>query len=140
MPETSNAELVLTILKAVEDRDIATLQARYHPEVQFNWPAALPYGGRHQGAEVTRMTETFRDTWGPLQPTEAEQRMTPEVVAAEDDHVVVRYTWRGRDSQGRTLAADTLADYQVRDGKLARATMYHFDLDQVLAFLRDARA
>jgi ketosteroid isomerase-like protein len=139
MDRRSNPETVLDVLDAVETRDVARLGALYHPDIEFNWPPSLPYGGTHRGADVAAMSYRFGSVWGPLQPTEAERRMDPVVVSASGDDVIVRYTWKGRDSAGRSIAADTLAHYEVRDGKLARAKMYHYDLTALLDFLSAAK-
>ncbi|MPZ58767.1 MAG: hypothetical protein GEU91_20200 [Rhizobiales bacterium] len=139
MTHRSNSEIVLDVLDAVEARDVERLGALYHPEIEFNWPPSLPYGGTHRGADVSTMSYRFAGVWAPLQPTEAERRMDPIVVAASGDDVIVRYTWKGRDSAGRSIAADTLAHYEVRDGKLARARMYHYDLTGLLDFLSAAK-
>ena len=85
------------------------------------------------------MAARFREVWFPLQPTEADRQMKPQIVAAQGDNVVVKYILSGRDEEGRTIAVDTLARYQVRDGRLASAQMYHFDLASLLGFLHDAQ-
>lgn len=67
--------------------------------------------------------------------------MNPRVVATSDDgHVIVHYIWKGLDSKGRRFETETLADYQVRDGLLARAQMFYYDLPGMIAFLDRARA
>jgi hypothetical protein len=129
---------VLDVLRAVEERDIERLPSMYHPEIEFHWPPALPYGGVFKGAEVGPMSQTFAGIWGPLQPTEQERRMNARVVASDGPDVVVNYCWRGRDAAGRTCAIETLAHYRERDGKLARAQMFHFDLAGLLDFLAKA--
>jgi ketosteroid isomerase-like protein len=139
MTEQTNQAIVLDVLDAVERRDRARLARLYHPNIEFHWPPGLPYSGSHRGAGVAEMTSRFAEVWVPLQPTEVDRRMDPQVVAAQGENVVVRYIWRGRDGEGRTIAADTLAHYQVRDGKLASARMYHFDLTGLLHFLSVAK-
>ncbi len=135
MSDSSNADVVLDILDAVETRDMARLTALYHPEIEFRWPPGLPYGGMHRGAGIARMNEQFASVWLPLQPTDAERRMNGEIVAAQGEHVVAKHTWRGCDQAGRWFSTETLAHYQLRDGKLLRAQMYHFDLKGLLDFL-----
>lgn len=139
MNQRSNPEIVLDVLDAVATRDIERLRTLYHPEIEFNWPPSLPYGGTYRGADVATMNYRFGSVWVPLQPTEAERRMDPIVVCASGNDVIVRYVWKGRDSVGRSIAADTLAHYEVRDGKLARAKMYHYDLTGLLDFLSAAK-
>ena len=135
---TTNEMVVLDAIRAVEERDRAWLAALYHPDVTFGWPAGLPYGGWHRGIEVIAMSERFASIWDRLQPTEAERRMDPRLVASDGDTVVVEYQWRGRDPEGCRFETPTLARYEVRDGLLARAQMYHFDMPGLLAFLSQA--
>jgi uncharacterized protein len=74
-------------------------------------------------------------TWGPLQPTEAERRMDPRVVAARGDEVVVLFRQRAVGADGERFDAPVLGLYQVREGKLARAQMFHFDTAAIAGFL-----
>ena len=71
--------------------------------------------------------ETWLGTWGPLQPTETERRMDPRVVATDGDEVVVQYTTRALAPNGERFASLVLGLYEVRDGKFARAQMFHYD-------------
>jgi ketosteroid isomerase-like protein len=134
MTHDSNERIVLDVLAAVERRD-PEIARMYHPDIEFHWPPSLPYGGVHRGAAVAAMTELFARIWIPLQPTESDRRMEPRVVASRDDEVVVRYVWKGRAPTGETYATDTLALYRVREGKLARAQMFLFDLSGLESFL-----
>src|SRR5215211_557182 len=81
---------------------------------------------------------TWLGTWGPLQPAEAERRMDPRVVAAEGEHVTVLYTQRALGPDGERFESPVLGLYEVRDGKLARAQMFHYDTAAILAFLERA--
>ena len=94
---TSNVDVVLEAIRAVEERDRETLFGLYHDEVEFHDAPSLPYGGSSRGREALREQletapeETWLGTWGPLQPTEHERRMDARVVAADDEEVVVLY-------------------------------------------------
>ncbi|MEO7549200.1 MAG: nuclear transport factor 2 family protein [Ramlibacter sp.] len=127
------------IFSAVERRDRAQLDALYHPQVTFVWPAPLPYGGTHTGDAIKEMTARFTQTWDPLQPEPADRRLDPELVAASQGEVVFRYLLKGRDSSGHTHSADTLARYTMQDGRLFRAQMYCFELLDLLTFLATAK-
>jgi ketosteroid isomerase-like protein len=131
-------EIALAAVKAVEDRDLDTLDQLYHPDVRFEWPPGLPYSGRFQGASVDEMTQRFAAVWEPLQPTDDEKRMDATVVASSGNTVVVEYTWRSVDQRGHRFETSTLARYEVRDGRFAGARMYYSDHAGLLAFLRDA--
>jgi hypothetical protein len=73
-----------------------------------------------------------------LQPTQAERSLDFAIVAARGSSVVARYFLKGVDASGRRIVVDTLAHYEVGDGQLTHARMYHFDLDQLIVFLRGA--
>ena len=138
MDTTDDERVVLELLAAVEARDVRRLARMYHPGVEFHWPPALPYGGVHRGADVATMSELFAQIWAPLQPRDEDRRMDPRIVASEGGEVVVHYTWKARAANGDTFATETLALYRVRDGKLARAQMFHFDLTGLVDFLARA--
>ena len=86
---TSNAEIVLEAIRAVEERDVDRLFGLYHDDVEFHDAESLPYGGSARGKQhLLRQFEehpeqTWLGTWGPLQPTEAERRMDPEVIGEQ---------------------------------------------------------
>jgi ketosteroid isomerase-like protein len=140
MSREENCAIVMEVLRVIEDRELDRLGDLYHPDVEFHWPPGLPYSGSFKGESMADMGARFAETWLPLQPTEETRRMDAKVVATDDNgRVIVRYTWKGLDTEGRRLDADTLADYQVRDGRLARAQMYYFDLTGMISFLETAR-
>jgi ketosteroid isomerase-like protein len=140
-----NVKVVLDVFRAVEDRDREGLFALYHPEVEFVEAASLPYGGTFGGREEIRnqleraLGETWLGTWGPLQPTGAERRMDPRPIAANENEVVVLYRQRALAPNGEHFDAPVLGLYEVRDGKFARAQMFHFDTAAVVDYLARVR-
>lgn len=144
MSNEGNIAVVLEAFRAVEERDPEALFALYHPDVEFHDAPSLPYGGVSRGKrEILELferapNETWSGSWGPLQPTGAERRMDPRVVAANDNEVVVLYRQRAVDPGGARFDAPVLGLYEVRDGKLARAQMFHFDTAAVVDFLANA--
>jgi uncharacterized protein len=132
-----NCEVMLEIFSAIERRDPQRMLELCHSDVEFHWPASLPYGGTARGLAGGRPTWT--DTWLPLQPTEAERRMDPRVVATGEEEVVVLWRQRGVSPAGDRFDAPVLALYELRDGKLARAQMFYFDTAALLRFLAKAR-
>jgi uncharacterized protein len=140
MSAKESVEIVLEAFKAVERRDEQRLLELYHPEVEFHWPPSLPYGGSSRGPEVETRPAGWSGIWDPLQPTEAERRMDPRVVAANDEgEVVVLWRQRGLSPSGERFDSPVLGLYQVREGKFARAQMFYFDAAAVLSFLASAR-
>jgi len=141
-----NARVVLDVIHAVEVRDRESLERLYHDEVEFYEAPSLPYGGAVRGKAVLQQQiesepeKTWIGTWGPLQPTEAERRLDPRVVAVNGDEVVVSYRTRAVSPDGERFESQVLGLYEVRDGKFARAQMFHFDTGATTAFLERARA
>lgn len=141
MNSQEDADLVMQALRLVEERQLDSLADLYHPAIEFHWPPGLPYSGVFKGSAVAAMSELFAATWIPLQPTEETRRIDPRVLATGDDgRVVVNYKWKGLDDQGRRFETETLADYQVREGRLCRAQMFYYDLPGMIAFLDGAYA
>jgi uncharacterized protein len=136
----SDADVVLRAFRAVERRNREELLALYHPEVEFHEASSLPYGGASRGIDEVAADLGWLETWGPLQPTRAERRMDPRMIAARAGEVVVVYRQRAVDGSGERLDAPVLGLYEVRDGKLARAQMFHFDTAALLDYLRRAAA
>ena len=135
---TTVADVVLRAFAAVERRDREGLLALYHPEVEFHDAPSLPYGGCLRGkAEVAR-DDGWERTWVPLQPTEAERSMDPRVVATNDREVVVLYRQRALGPSGGRFDAPVLGLYEVREGRFARAQMFHFDTVAVVDYLARA--
>jgi uncharacterized protein len=140
----SNAEVVLAVIRAVEERDAEALFELYHDDVELHDAPSLPYAYTARGKdELREQFETAHEmtwlgTWGPLQPTEAERRMDPRVVATDGDEVVVQYTSRALAPSGERFESPVLGLYEVRDGKFARAQMFHYDTAAIVAFLERA--
>ncbi|HKF79350.1 MAG TPA: nuclear transport factor 2 family protein [Thermoleophilaceae bacterium] len=132
-------DVVLQAFRAVERRDRERLLALYHPDVEFCDAPSLPYGGTLRGKKSVAQNEGWLETWGPLQPTEAERSMEPRVVAAGDREVVVLYRQRAVDAAGDRFDGPVLGLYEVRGGKFARAQMFHFDTAAIVEYLARAR-
>jgi len=128
-----NIEIMLKIFSAIEQRDAQRALELFHPDVEFHWPPSLPYGGTSRGLKLSR--PTWVETWDPLQPTEAERRMDPRVVAAGEEEVVVLWRQRGVSPAGDRIDTPVLGLYQLREGKLVRAQMFYFDTAATLSFL-----
>jgi ketosteroid isomerase-like protein len=136
-----NVAVMLAIFRAIEERgrDAANGQRErelMQPDVEFHWPPSLPYGRSFRGAE--RDGPTWSDTWDALQPTPAERRLDPRVVAADDDEVVILYRQRGLSAAGERYDGEVLGLYRLLDGKLARAQMFYFDEAEAVRFLAAA--
>ncbi len=138
-----NVELMRAVFRAVERRDARRFAELVRPDFEIHWPPSLPYGGSYRDldADALRGRPGWAETWNPLQPTAAERRMDPRVVAAggEGGEVVVLWRQRGRSPAGERFECPVLGLYQVRDGRLARAQMFYFDTVAVASFLANAQ-
>jgi ketosteroid isomerase-like protein len=137
MNSRKNVEVVLEVFGAIERRDSQRLLELFHPDVELHWPLSLPYGGTSRGPKAEG--PTWSETWGPLQPTEAERSMDPRVVAASEEEVVVLWRQRGVTQAGDRFDGPVLSIYQVLEGRLARGQMFYFDTAALVSFLAKAK-
>jgi ketosteroid isomerase-like protein len=128
----SNQKLVLDAFNAIEQRNDEEFGELLHRDFEIHWPPSLPYGA--SGAP------TWRETWESLQPTEADRRMDPRVVAVSENEVVVLWQQRGVSPSGERFEGEVLGLYRVRDGKLERAQMFYFDTAAVASFLAKTKS
>jgi uncharacterized protein len=135
--EQGHSETILAIFRAIEERDAAQFRALLQPDFEIHWPRSLPYGGTFRGVEP--QPHGWGATWQPLQPTEAERRMDPQIIATRGDDVVVLWHQRGRSGDGESIDEEVLGLYRFREGKLARAQMFYFDTVSVGNFLAKAQ-
>ena len=134
-----NVEVVQSLFRGVEERDLEAYLAGWNREIVVREPGSLPYGGEYRGPEgVRRHAAAWLRTWSPLQPGD-ERKLGTAFVDAGDD-VVVRWRLRARASDGdRTLDMPMVSLYKLRDGKVALAQMFYTDTVEVLRFLEGAR-
>jgi ketosteroid isomerase-like protein len=133
-----NVEVVLEAFSAIERRDDQRFLDLLHPDFEILWPPSLPYGKSSPGRN--HQVPTWSEIWNSLQPSDAERRMDPRVVAHSADEVVVLWHQRGVTSGGNRFDGEVLGLYRVRDAKLARAQMFYFDTAAVASFLAQANA
>lgn len=140
MNADANVRVVLEVFAAIEQRDAARFLALTHPEFTIDRPPSLPWNAGAPGRpdQAAHHARSWLEVWTPLQPTAAERQMHPQVIAAADDRVVVRWRQRGRSPTGQSFDGQVLGLYEVRQQRLARAQMFYFDTDAVKRFLDDA--
>ena len=118
----SDAEVVLGVIRAVDERDGERLMELFDDEVQLHDAASLPYGGVVEGKRSIREQietapeKTWLGTWDPVQPTEAERRMDPRVLAENDGEVVVLYHQRALAPNGERFDSPVMASTRSGTG------------------------
>jgi uncharacterized protein len=131
--------VVLAAIAAVEQRDGQALLDLYHDEIEFHDAPSLPYGGVVKGKQAVEQhmysAAGWGATWIPLQPTPAERAMNARIVSSHGEDVVIEYRQRALAPSGERFDGQVLAVYTVRDGRLARARMFHFDTAALVGFL-----
>jgi ketosteroid isomerase-like protein len=130
MSASDSVAIVLEAFQAVEQRDEDRQRELFHPRVELHWPPSLPFGTPSRTRGPGSRGPTWSDVWEPLQPTDAERRMDPRVVAATEREVVVLWRQRGLGVDGERFDGEVLGLYEVQDDKLARAQMFYFDAVQ----------
>ena len=65
--------------------------------------------------------------------------MDPRVIATAGGEVTVLYTHRAVSPHGERFEAPVVGLYEVRDGKFARAQMFHYHTAGILEFLERAQ-
>lgn len=140
-----NIQAILEIFRLIEERDpqhprLQQELALVDANVEFHWPASLPYGGSSRGIAPQPGRRSWGETWTPLQPTRAERRMDPRVVGANEHEVVVLYHQRGVSPAGDRYDGEVLGLYEIRGGKLTRAQMFYFDEAGAARFLAKAES
>ena len=135
-----NVQVMLEIFRTLEERDSRRgnvderEKALYQPDVEFHWPAALPYGGTFRGKDAA----IWSGTWNPLQPTVTERKMDPQIIGADEHQVVILYRQRGVSPSGERFDGEVIGLYELRDFKLSRAQMFYFDEAALVRFLECA--
>jgi ketosteroid isomerase-like protein len=140
MNPDANVRVVLEVFAAIEQRDAARFRAHTHPDVSICWPPPLPWNGGPPGRPDPHghHSRSWLEVWAPLQPTATERQLHPQVIAAANDRVIVRWRQLGRSSSGLSFDGEVLGLYEVRKERLAHAQMFYFDTDAVKRFLDDA--
>jgi uncharacterized protein len=125
---SANIDVVRRLFRAVEKRDLATVLDSYHEDIEINESGSLPYGGVYHGHDgVRRHAEQFMNAWGEYQG-EDEVKLDATFTETDDGRVVALFRHRAFDPErGERLDTPEIGVYEVREGKVARSQMFHFD-------------
>lgn len=136
----SNIPVVRRLLEAVERRDFESMLDCYAPDVEINESDDLPYGGTYRGYEgVREHAEGFMRTWGRFQTEARDAKLDARFTEGTDGLVTAIFRHRANDPERREqLQGDEVGVYEVRDGKVVRSQMFHFEQGTLARFLREA--
>jgi ketosteroid isomerase-like protein len=124
-----NVDVVQGAWDAFGRGDIETVLEAISPTAQTRVPESLPWGGTYAGPDG------FREFLAKLGDSFEQFSATPQkVLGADDNHVVVLATTKGRTKGGATIEGSTIWIYQLREGKIADAETFG-DTAQVLEAL-----
>ncbi len=134
MSADNSAAIVLAAFEAAERRDQQRLRELYHPEVEFHWPAPLPFGGSSRGGVRGQPGPSWSEVWEPLQPTAVNAVWTLALSPLPNER-----SWFSGASEpcGQPASARRprcLASMRSGTG-VSRAQMFYFDTTEVLRFL-----
>jgi uncharacterized protein len=111
-----NVDVVQSAWDAFGRGDIDAVLEAILPSAETRVPETLPWGGTYVGQEG------FRDFLGKLSAAFEQFSATPQkVLGADDNHVVVVATTKGRAKGGASVEGTVVWLYQLRDGKIADA-------------------
>jgi ketosteroid isomerase-like protein len=121
-----NRTLVKTFLRAIEDGDLDTIIACYHPDVKHTeWPNAL----RKEG--VVSGLEEIKAAFHRGKTAVKSQTFHINALICDGDVVAAECLWRGvlnvdfgKLQAGDTMTAHVCSVFELRDGKIYRQRNY----------------
>lgn len=138
---TVNVEQVRRLFAAVEGRDLEGMLECYAADVEIHESGSLPYGGVYRGhTGAIRHAAAFVGTWGPFQ-TPDEHRLGATFLEADDGTVAASFRHRAVDAvAGRRIECPEVGVYELRDGRIVRSRMFHYDTGELTRFLQAAQS
>lgn len=133
--KAADIAVVVRLFDAVAARNLSALMRCYHPEVTILECNELPYGGTYRGLrEAGQHARNFGAAWSLFwDPTGT---AAPAMARAGDGSVMVRFRHQARSvTSGASLDNPEMGVYEVRDGLVVRAQMFHFEPQALTTFL-----
>jgi uncharacterized protein len=119
---SSEYEVVNQFIRALGERDFETAAALLDPEVIFNEPAGLPYGGEWKGpAGIAALFEKI------LSEYTFEIRET-ELSDAGDRILVTAAVEFSSNQSGASMSQSIAEIYRVEDGKIVANQIFYHDV------------
>jgi uncharacterized protein len=131
----ANLRRVRGLFDAVAARDLPAILGCYAPDVMIQEAPSLPYGGVYRGADgAYEHALAFWRTWAAYQPATVES-LNP-IMFADGCRVVVLWQHEAHDRvSGAHIAHPVVSVYELRDGLVTGARMFHLDTAALLRFL-----
>jgi uncharacterized protein len=132
---SGNIEIVRRIMDAVRERDLTVLVDTYASDIEIHDAESLPYGGIYRGHQgMIENGMGFVRTWDQLQ-TSADR--DPEaVIFGSGDQVVALWRLKASGKDGQRLDRPAISLFQLRDRKVVRLQMFHYDTAAIGRFLQ----
>lgn len=133
--EPADITVVARLFDAVSAWDLGALLRCYHPEVTIHECRELPYGGTYRGLDgAMEHARSFGETWFPF--WDLNRPVARGLTSDGEGTVTVRFRHRAHSvASGRALDEPEIGVYQVRDGLVIRAQMFHFEPQVLCHFL-----
>jgi ketosteroid isomerase-like protein len=114
-----NVDVIQGAWDAFAKGDVEAATSIVAPEGEINAPSTLPLGGTFLGPEG------FQDFLAGLTSHFKDFKATPEkVLGADDDHVVVTASIKGRTKDGTPIENRAIWLYKMRGGQVVSAETY----------------
>jgi len=132
---SGNIETVRRIMNAVRERNLTVLVDTYASDIEIHDAESLPYGGIYRGHQgMIENGMGFVRTWDLLQ-TSADR--DPEaVIFGSGDQVVALWRLKASGKDGQRLDRPAISLFQLRDRKVVRLQMFHYDTAAIGRFLQ----
>jgi ketosteroid isomerase-like protein len=122
-------EACLRAYTGFEKNERAPLVALFDPEIVFEFPETVPYGGRYEGIDA------YQALWRHLYANYYQSfDYDLHVVIDGGDHVVVPVTARAVSLDGRTMDYEQCLVFKLAGDRIVAGRVYA-DTAKVLAFL-----
>ena len=132
MSEKQNLETLKAVLTAFNNNDIEAAAEGTHPEVKYIVRGRSSLSGIYEGREG--FAEVVR---GVKELTDGSMTAQPEVVMAQDDHIMMYMHITGSRPDGRTYDSHQAYLYRFRDGKTIEGQTIPVDQHAFEEFLTD---
>ncbi len=126
---SENADTVTRLTDAFMSGDREAVLGMFHPEIEINEAASLPWGGVHRGLDgFNKLHEIMDPLW-------TEQVIDLEVFEAGDVVVLHERLEITGNATGQSMELQVVDLFRFREGKVSSIDVYYKDVKAVLDVL-----